>query len=215
VAPRRLTRVSGPQPRATRTVGDPSNGWEAVAEALIEECQRSSIGVATVQAWARSLPQGAAVLDLGCGSGVPRSEVLINEGFAVYGVDASPSLAEAFRGRFPGARVACEGVEESPFFGRTFDGAIAWGLMFLLSEKTQRRLIRRLARVLNSGGRFLFTAPVQACTWADLSTGRTSLSLGANAYTAALVDAGLTLVGEHVDEGENHYYEATKPGGRA
>ncbi len=189
---------------------DPSNGWEAVAQTFIEERHLSTVGVAKVQAWVRSLPEGASILDLGCGPGGPRAEVLINRGFAVYGVDASPSLAEAFRGHFPSARVACETVEESSFFGRTFDGVIAWGLMFLLSAEAQRNLIRRVSKALNSGGRFLFTAPAQICTWADLSTGRTSLSLGADAYRAVLLDAGLTLVGEYVDEGENHYFEATK-----
>ena len=52
--------------------------------------------------------------------------------------------------------------------------------------------------------------PAQSCTWADLMTGRQSLSLGADAYKAILFDAGLTVVGEDVDEGENHYYEAAK-----
>lgn len=190
---------------------DPSNGWEAVAKEFIEGREQSSVGVATVRAWAGSLPVGVAILDLGCGSGVPISQALMNDGFLVYGVDASPSLAVAFRRRFPTAHVSCEAVEESPFFGRMFDGVVAWGLMFLLSAETQREIVHRVARALKSGGRFLFTAPAQACTWTDLSTGRTSVSLGANAYKAVLADAGLTLVGEYVDEWENHYYEAAKP----
>ena len=190
---------------------DRSNGWEAVAKEFMETRARASVGAATVQAWARSLPRGGSVLDLGCGSGVPISEVLIDQGLAVCGIDASPTLAEAFRRRFPNAPIACEAVEESAFFRRTFDGAVAWGLMFLLPPATQRDVIVRVARVLNSGGRFLFTAPAQACSWTDQSTGRTSISLGADAYTAALAEAGLSTCGEYVDEGENHYYDAVKP----
>jgi hypothetical protein len=38
-------------------------------------------------------------------------------------------------------------------------------------------------------------------------TGRESLSLGAEEYKAVLSDAGLTLIGEHEDEGANHYYD--------
>lgn len=190
---------------------DTANGWEAASEEFLENRKRSRIGVATVQAWARSLPEGASILDLGCGSGVPIAEALMDAGFAVYGVDVSPSLVAAFRKRFPRAPVACEAVEESPFFDRTFEGAVAWGLMFLLPAKTQRELIHRVAGALGPGGRFLFTAPAEAGTWADLTTGRTSLSLGAAAYQAAIADAGLTLVGEHVDEGENHYYDAALP----
>lgn len=101
---------------------DSSNGYEAVASELMHWRGQSSIGVATVQKWARALPSAATVLDLGCGDGVPISMALIDKGFTVYGIDASPTLAAAFRSRFPGAHIACEAVENSSFFGRIFDG---------------------------------------------------------------------------------------------
>ena len=187
---------------------DPSHGWEAVAGRFIGE--RSSIGRRTVETWARTLRAGATILDLGCGSGAPISQVLIDAGFTVYGIDASPSMVAAFRRRFPGVPVSCEAVERSSFFNRTFDGAVAWGLMFLLPSDVQQAIIRQVAQALNAGGRFLFTAPSQACSWADASTGRDSLSLGASTYKAVLADAGLTLVDEHEDEGGNHYYDAVR-----
>jgi SAM-dependent methyltransferase len=202
-----------PSPRedAPTEYVDRSNGWEAVAHEFVEGRQRSSVGVTTVRTWARWLPVGASILDLGCGSGVPISGALLEDGFAVYGVDASPTLTAAFRERFPRAHVACEPAEDSRFFDRAFDGAVAWGLVFLLPADVQRALIHRVARALRPGGRFLFTSPAQACTWPDLSTRRTSRSLGAAAYERALADADLTLVDTRVDEGENHYYDAAKP----
>ena len=190
------------------TDDDRSNGWEGVAQSFI--AGRSRIGTATVRAWARALPAGASILDLGCGTGVPVSEVLIGDGFTVYGVDASPSLTAAFRRRFPAAPVACESVEESGFFDRRFDGVVAIGLLFLLSAETQRHVLRRVAAALNPGGRLLFTAPEEDCTWADVLTGRVSRSLGAKAYGEVLARAGLAVVGSHVDEGENYYYDAVR-----
>ena len=189
---------------------DPSNGYEAVATEFIAVRQQSGVGVATVRAWGRSLPQGGSILDLGCGFGVPISQALINDGFVIYGVDASSSLITEFRRRFPDVNVACEAVEDSRFFDRTFDGVIAVGLLFLLSEDSQRDLIRRVGLALNSGGRFLFTSPAQSCTWTDILTGRESLSLGADAYKAIIADARLNLVGEHSDEGDNHYYDTCR-----
>jgi 2-polyprenyl-3-methyl-5-hydroxy-6-metoxy-1,4-benzoquinol methylase len=188
--------------------GDPSNGYEAVASEFMRRRERSSIGVATVRMWARSLPRGGAILDLGCGSGVPIATALSDDGFMVYGIDASASLAEAFRHRVPRAHVACEAIEDSRFFGRALDGVIAIGVMFLLPAEVQRCLIRRVAAALSPGGRFLFTSPAQVCEWADVLTGKTSHSLGAEEYEAALSAAGLSLVGEYEDEGENHYYDA-------
>jgi SAM-dependent methyltransferase len=188
---------------------DPSNGYEAAAAEFV--AQRDQwIGVATVRAWARTLSAGTAILDLGCGPGVPIARALIDDGFVVHGVDASPSLVAAFRRRFPHAQVACEAVEDSAFFGRTFDAVIAVGLMFLLSADTQRALLAKIAQTLNPGGRLLFTAPARPCTWNDILTGRLSVSLGAQAYQAILRDLGLTLVGEHRDEADNHYYDSQK-----
>ena len=190
---------------------DAANGYEAVAGEFMERRAESAIGVSTVRAWARALPPGASILDLGCGHGSPVAEALLNDGFAVHGVDASPTLTDAFRRRFPQAPVACEPVERSTFFGRTYDGIVAIGLLFLLDPETQRALLRRIAVALSPGGRLLFTAPAETCVWTDVLTGRQSRSLGAGEYRAILLDSGLTLAGEHGDEGGNHYYAAWRP----
>lgn len=192
-----------------RLAPDPSNGWEAVAPRFIQEGRNSRIGVTVVTDWVNQMPPGGALLDLGCGPGGPRSEPLHARG-TVFAIDASPSLARAYQERFPAAQVTCEPAEESALFGRQFDGVLAWGLLFLLPAAAQEEIIRRVAGVLEPGGRFLFTAPRQEAAWADNSTGRLSISLGRDTYRALLDAAGLELVGEHVDEGENHYYETIK-----
>ena len=189
---------------------DPSNGWEAVAPVVMPDIIKSTVGVEKIRAWAKVFPLGAAILDLGCGPGTPRSQVLMNGRFTVYAVDAAPTMASAYQQRFPEARVLCEPVEESSYFGEMFDGVLSWGLMFLLPAKTQPRVIDRVGRVVRTGGRFLFTAPSQVCTWADLSTDRVSVSLGRDAYISILTEAGFKLIAEYTDEGENHYYDAVK-----
>jgi SAM-dependent methyltransferase len=198
-------------PEARRAGGDRSNGYDAFAAEFMARRERSSIGVASILTWARSLPAGASILDLGCGSGTPVAEALAGDGFAVFGVDASPRMVAAFRQRLPHAVAACEAVEESKFFDRTFDGVIAVGLIFLLAEREQRALIAAVARVLKPGGLFLFTSPVEPCTWTDILTGGQSLSLGAGAYEEVAAAAGLVVVGGHDDEGNNHYHEMAKP----
>jgi hypothetical protein len=96
-------------------------------------------------------------------------------------------------------------VEESNFFGRTFDGVVGWGLFFLLDAEVQRRLIAKVAAVLTKGGRMLFTAPSKRCSLCDAMTRRTSTSLGKEAYREALENEGMSLVGTTRDEGENDY----------
>lgn len=194
---------------------DKSNGWEAFAQEFIERSHLSSVGAAVVEAWAGTLPAGARVLDLGCGPGTPRAEVLANKDFDLHAIDAAPSLVNAYRIRFSKARVACESVEESSFFGEAFDGVMAWGLLFLLHADAQRALFPRVARALRPGGTFLFTAPWQTATWEDVSTKRQSISLGGDVYRALLGEAGLSVRAEYDDEGGNHYYDAIKPRSQA
>lgn len=189
---------------------DRSNGWEEVAPDFIESNLGSIVGVSTIEAWARTLPPGASILNLGCGPGSPRDAVLIEAGFTLHGIDASPSLVQSFSNRFPNTDVICEPAEESTFFGRTFDAVFSWGLLFLLLPDAQRAVIRRVPDALKTGGRFLFTAPKQICMWNDASTGRLSYSLGAQEYKALLADAGMELIGEYTDEGDNYYYDSIK-----
>jgi 2-polyprenyl-3-methyl-5-hydroxy-6-metoxy-1,4-benzoquinol methylase len=191
---------------------DKSNGYERIAPIFISGRgqNHTGVGARVVAEWSRKLPVRATLLDLGCGPGVPISETLIKSGFSVYGVDASPSMVAAFQARFPGAPVECAAVEDSEFFGRVFDGVVAWGLVFLLNPEAQCRLIRKASTYLPSGGMMLFTAPSQVCSWPDAMTGQTSISLGLDEYQRALETSGMSLVGTQCDEGENHYYFARK-----
>ena len=95
---------------------DRSNGYDAVASGFIASRRHSAIGAATVREWAKTLPPRGSVLDLGCGSGVPISEVLMNAGLLVHGVDASPAMIAAFQTTFPTAPTDCSAVEDSRFF---------------------------------------------------------------------------------------------------
>lgn len=191
---------------------DKSNGYESHATTFFRCRSKGAggVGAQSVRNWARTLPEEATVLDIGCGAGDPVSKALMDEGLAVYGIDASPSLVQMFRQNFPGTPVACEAVEDSAFFNRQFDAIIAWGLMFLLPKETQELVIPKMANALYPGGKLLFTAPYQKMKWNDAITEMESASLGAEGYKALLEASGLSLVEEFEDEGGNHYYHAVK-----
>ena len=191
---------------------DKSNGYEAMAAIFIKGRGHDVNGVGTlsVSNWVRALPLDSTVLDLGCGTGVPISKVLIDEGMRVYGIDSSPTLVKAFQQNFPNTPVVCEMAEDSLFFNRKFDGIVAWGLMFLIRKEAQERIIQKVANALNAGGKLLFTSPSEKTHWKDAMTGQHSTSLGAKKYRELLSSSGLSLIEEFEDEGENHYFSSVK-----
>ena len=192
---------------------DPSNGYEDIAAEFLAGRGRApttGVGAKAVREWACTLPQGAAVIDLGCGSGIPITRELIHRNLNVYAVDASPTMVNAFRRNFPKTPVACEAVQDSLFFIRRFDAVVSWGLMFLLQPDEQRHLIQKFANILVPGGRLLFTSESNPVVWNDAMTGLESRSLGATEYRELLSTVGLSVMREYEDEGENHYFDVLK-----
>ena len=189
-------------------VFDRSNGYEKHAEAFIKS-RSPGVGLDVVREWAGQFGPGSDVLELGCGHGVV-SEVLVEAGLTLFAVDASPTLLRAFHERFPEVETECCAAEESTFFGRSFDGVVAWGLLFLLEEDAQRCVLARVGEALRPGGRFLFTAPREAVAWIDVMTELPSRSLGAVVYEQVLSDLGLEVSSGVVDEGGNYYYHVSK-----
>jgi SAM-dependent methyltransferase len=192
-------------------VTDRSNGYEGVAAEFLAGrgiAPPTAIGTGRVRDWALTLRRGAAVIDLGCGTGLPMTRVLVDEGLDVHAIDAAPSLVAAFRNNFPGVPVSCESVLESAFFERTFDAVLSWGLVFLLRPDEQRALIRKFGDILRPYGRLLFTAPAEPVAWNDAMTGIESRSLGAAEYRRLLASAGIAVTSEYEDRGQNHYFDA-------
>lgn len=191
---------------------DRSNGYEGIATIFINGRGRAvnGIGASSVRKWARSLPSHSTVLDLGCGTGIPVSKILMEEGMIVLGIDASPTMVKTFKENFPDAPVVCEAVEESLFFEKKFDAIVAWGLLFLLPEKVQETVIQKAANALRTGGKLLFTATAKKQEWKDAMTEQHSISLGAEGYKKLLAASGLSLIEEFEDIGENHYFNSAK-----
>jgi len=54
---------------------DHSNGYETISDDFISIRSKSNTGVSTVRNWTKYLSRGGAVLDLGCGHGMPISEL--------------------------------------------------------------------------------------------------------------------------------------------
>ena len=65
--------------------------YEEAADSFMST-RNPHIGVATVRKWSQTFAASSSILDLGCGHGMAISQVLVEEGFTVYGIDASTKL---------------------------------------------------------------------------------------------------------------------------
>jgi len=146
---------------------------------------------------AGDLPEGARVLDLGCGCGIPSDRWLIGHGFDVTGVDFSPVQIDRARTLVPGATFVLADIASVEFPPDSFDAVIALYSIFHLPLDEQRSLLGSVRRWLREGGLFLAILP--AGEW----TGTEEDWLGAGAtmwwaqerpevYESWLADVGFT-----------------------
>ena len=100
---------------------------------------------------------GGTVLDVGCGMGEPIARYLMDRGVEVVGVDASESMIELCRTRFPGSEWFVGDMRELDL-GRRFDGILAWDSFFHLDGDDQRGMFSRFALHAGHGAPLMFTS---------------------------------------------------------
>ncbi|HVV94617.1 MAG TPA: class I SAM-dependent methyltransferase [Hyphomicrobiales bacterium] len=87
--------------------------------------------------FANLLLPGAALLDIGCGSGVPIARYFVERGHPITGVDASSEMIALFRANLPGEAAEVADMRALKL-DRKFGGLIAWDSFFHLSALQQR-----------------------------------------------------------------------------
>ncbi|WP_328612406.1 methyltransferase domain-containing protein [Amycolatopsis sp. NBC_00355] len=100
------------------------------------------------------LDDGAAVLDLGCGAGVPCTALLADR-HDVLGVDLSAAQLALARRNVPGARFEKADMAEVSFPGGSFDAVTAFYSVLHVPREDQGDLFTRIAGWLRPGGWFL------------------------------------------------------------
>ena len=102
---------------------------------------------------ADQLPEGARILDLGCGTGVPTARQLVDAGHQVVGVDLSPKMLKLCREHVPEAsfhRVDVADMETSGL--GPFDGAAAYFSLLMLPRAEIPHALAMLHRLIRGTG---------------------------------------------------------------
>ena len=137
------------------------SGYDYMAEQyLATKDPEDSLALAALEELASVVPPGAAVLDLGCGAGVPVTRWLAGRGFAVTGVDISARQLDLARSNVPTATFIKADMTALAFAPHTFDAAVAFHSIIHVPRTEHPALLASIHRWLKPGGILLATMTV-------------------------------------------------------
>jgi 2-polyprenyl-3-methyl-5-hydroxy-6-metoxy-1,4-benzoquinol methylase len=153
------------------------------------------------------LSPGAAVLDVGCGTGEPIARYLYEGGFELTGIDSSQSMIRPCRRRLPDAEWHVLDMRQM-VLDRRFDGIIAWDSFFHLSSQDQRPMFARFAAHARPGAMLMFTSGTTGGETIGSYCGEPlyHASLDAEEYRRLLGENGFPVLAHREDDPEcgNH-----------
>ncbi|MGH8795282.1 MAG: class I SAM-dependent methyltransferase [Stackebrandtia sp.] len=193
-------------------VEDPKELVRRGYDVLSRRYEQAYDGDAKYRPWISRLcdlvPEGGAVLDLGCGSGVPVARSLVAAGRRVTGVDISGVQIRRARQQVPEAEFVQADATAVDFPDASFDAVVSLYALIHIPLDEQPPLLRRMATWLRPGGWFLGATGHRAWTGVDddwLGGGAAMWWSHADAATNRdwITRAGLTVESEEfVPEGD-------------
>ena len=127
--------------------------WDNIGEGVVSPYYENPRYRTAFNAFCSSFAQGSAILDLGCGPGVPCTRELVRRGFRVTGVDFSTSMIEAAKTNVPTADFVQMSFLDMAF-REEFDGVFASYSLLCLDPLNFGLAAQRAAAALRPGGMF-------------------------------------------------------------
>jgi len=170
-------------------------GYDRIADEYLDRFGQSSVRTGKLAELVEHLPAAASILDLGCGAGVPVARDLVERGFNVTGVDASRGQIERARRNVPKANFIQVDMASVYFAPETFDAVSAFYSISHVPKSEHAALMRRIAKWLRPGGRFLFSYGAEEGDWSGEWLGTAMFFSHHDPETAKRLvqDAGLRL----------------------
>jgi SAM-dependent methyltransferase len=184
-------------------------GYDAVSERYRGDDDRPPEYTAWLRSLSPRLPPRAAVLDLGCGCGVPVSRELAALGHEVVGVDLSDRQVERARRLVPQARFIRADATEISFDEETFHAIVCLYMLIHVPVDRQEQLLRRMRDWLRPGGVLLATVGARAWSghendWLGSGAPMWWSHADATSYRRWLTAAGFAIeADEFVPEGDS------------
>lgn len=139
------------------------NGYDVIAPKYLAWSgpRPTETRLAYIERLAALLPPGARLLELGCGAGVPATQLLLSYGLAVTGVDISAAQIALAKEHVPTATLiqadmSDKSNEKLAFAPGSFDAVVAFYALFHLPRAEQGEMVARMKGWIKPGGWLLF-----------------------------------------------------------
>lgn len=135
-----------------------AEAFDAIGDRYDEAFPHKEGQIAAGSWMAESLPSGARVLDLGCGTGLPTAKQLADAGLRVTGVDLSPGMLAQARAHVPAADFVRADIadlyDDGPLAPDSFGGVTAFFSLLMLPREEIPYALRAIHGLLEPGGVF-------------------------------------------------------------
>jgi 2-polyprenyl-3-methyl-5-hydroxy-6-metoxy-1,4-benzoquinol methylase len=175
------------------------SGYDQMAEEyLATKDPEDPFALRALEELASLLPSEAAVLDLGCGAGVPVTRWLADRGFAVTGIDVSAKQLELARTNVPEGTFLKADMTELVLAPESFDAVVAFHSIIHVPRTEHPTLLESIHRWLEPGGALLATMTVADYegrdeNWEGWGAPMVWSHYDKNANVAMLRDAGFEI----------------------
>ena len=141
------------------------------------------------------IPQHSEILDLGCGSGKPIADYLIQHDHKIIGVDSSDVMIEMAQQNFP-EQHWLQADMRTVELDQKFNAILAWDSFFHLTPNDQLQMFSQFTRFAQQGTALMFSSgPSHGEAIGDLfGDALYHASLAPEEYTALLNDHGFQVI---------------------
>ncbi len=178
-------------------------GYDALSYRYRADTEEPELYAEWIAQLRERVPAGRAVLDLGCGCGVPLARDLAASGYVVTGVDFSTVQVERARRLVPGASFLHADATQVRFPPCSFEGVVSLYALIHMPLGEQPALLARICRWLRPGGWLLVTTGQHAWTgiedhWLGGEVGMWWSHADAATYREWIEQAGMSVVAQEV-----------------
>jgi cyclopropane fatty-acyl-phospholipid synthase-like methyltransferase len=137
------------------------SGYDRLTELYTKERARFG-NWEEIEAFVSGLPEGAKVLDGGCGTGLPVARFLVQSGFDVVGIDISEAMVATAQKNVPGATFRQMNMVDIDFPPESFDGVISCYAIIHTPRERHADVFRSFHKILRPKGVMLVSVACKA-----------------------------------------------------